>query len=115
VNPDNIEVTRRISIQEGMGSVEYTVRVHTEVHRITPPHGLDNQMTSMTAEAARKTQLRKAHAMETAERSQKRGRGLQKLGRAVCRMPVRFRLATAAAADPALIIASENTCHVGSR
>lgn len=69
----------------------------------------------MTAEAARKTQLRKAQAMEAAEKSQKRGSGLQKLGSAVCRMPVRFRLDTAAAADPALIIARANTCHVGSR
>ena len=69
-------------------------------------------MTSITAHIKRKAQLRKAQAMEAAERSQKRGSGLHKLGSAVCRMPVRLRLDTAAAADPALIIASENTCHV---
>jgi hypothetical protein len=57
------------------------------------------------ADAARRLQLTKAQAMEAAERSQKRGKGLQKLGSAVCWMPVRFRLATAAAADAALIIA----------
>jgi hypothetical protein len=67
-------------------------------------------MTSITADAARKMQLRKAHAMEAADKSQKRGSGLQKLGSAVCRMPVRFRFATAAAADPALIIAYAKIC-----
>jgi hypothetical protein len=64
----------------------------------------------MTAEVARKTQLRKAQAMEAAEKLQKCGSGLQKLGKGVCWMPVRFRLDTAAAADPALIIATDNTC-----
>jgi hypothetical protein len=64
----------------------------------------------MTAEVARKTQLRKAQAMEAAKKLQKCGSGLQKLGKGVCWMPVRFRLDTAAAADPALIIATDNTC-----
>ena len=49
--------------------------------------------------------------MEAAERLQKRGKGLQKLGSAVCRMPVRFKFDTAAAADPALIIAYAKTCQ----
>ena len=74
-------------------------------------HRFDSQITSITADAARKAQLRKAHAMEAADRSQKRGKGLQKLGSAVCRMPVRFKLATAADADPPRTIAYAKSCH----
>lgn len=42
---------------------------------------------------------------------QKRFNGLQKLGRVVCRMPVRFRFEIPAAADPALINAYAKDCN----
>jgi hypothetical protein len=63
----------------------------------------------MTVEVTRKAQLRKAQAMEAVEKLQICGSGLQKLGKGVCWMSVRFKLDTTAAADPALIIATENT------
>lgn len=57
---------------------------------------------------ASKKQLKKVKAIETAIRSQKLCKGLQKFGRAECRIPVRLRLVTPDAADPALIIAYAN-------
>lgn len=52
----------------------------------------------------------KVRAMETVTWSQNPRSGLQKLGSAVCRIPVRFRLVTPEEADPALIVTYENTC-----
>lgn len=59
---------------------------------------------------ASKKQVKNVKAMETATRSQKTCNGLQKLGRDECRIPVRFKLVTPDAADPALITAYANTC-----
>lgn len=66
-------------------------------------------MTSRTTEVASKMQLKKVKAIETVTWSQKLWRGLQKFGRAVCLIPVRFRLVTPEAADPALISAYAST------
>jgi hypothetical protein len=73
---------------------------------------LDSQITSWTADVASRMQLKKVKAIEMATWSQKLCNGLQKLGRAVCRIPVRFKLVTPDAADPALINAYANTCHL---
>jgi len=70
---------------------------------------LESHMTSWTADAASKKQLKKVKNIETATWSQKLCRGLQKFGKAVCRIPVRLRLVTPDAAAPALIIAYANT------
>jgi hypothetical protein len=69
-----------------------------------------NQITSMTAEVARKAQLRKAQAMEQPRSCRNVAAACRSWVKGVCWMPVRFKLDTAAAADPALIIATENTC-----
>lgn len=66
-------------------------------------------MTSRMAEAASKKPLKKAKTMEAVACEQNACKGLQKLGNAVCLMPVRFRFATPAAAEAALIIAYANT------
>lgn len=71
---------------------------------------IESQSTSRIAEQASMKLLRNENAMETVARSQKRCRGLQKSGRAECRIPVRFRFVTPAEADPALIIAYANAC-----
>lgn len=73
---------------------------------------LDSQITSWTADVASKIQLKKVKAIEMATWLQKLCKGLQKFGRAVCRIPVRFKLVTPDAADPALINAYANTCHL---
>ena len=72
---------------------------------------LDNQITSKIAEVASKKQLKKVKATEAATWSQKLRKGLQKFGRGECRIPVRFRLVTPEAADPALIIAYAKACN----
>lgn len=60
-------------------------------------------MTSCTADVASKKQLMKLKAIEMATWSQNLCKGLQKFGRGVCLIPVRFRFVTPDAADPALI------------
>lgn len=72
---------------------------------------LDSHITSWTADMASKMQLKKVKAIEMATWSQKLCKGLQKFGRAVCRIPVRFKFVTPLAADPALIIAYANACN----
>lgn len=67
-------------------------------------------MTSKTAEVASNMQLKNVKAIETATWSQNRLSGLQKFGRAVCLIPVRFKFVTPEEADPALINAYANTC-----
>ena len=52
---------------------------------------------------ASKKQLMKLKAIEMATWSQNLCKGLQKFGRGVCLIPVRLRLVTPDAADPALI------------
>lgn len=71
---------------------------------------IESQSTSRIAEQASMKLLRNENVTETVARSQKRCRGLQKSGRAECRIPVRFRFVTPAEADPALIIAYANAC-----
>lgn len=72
---------------------------------------MDNQTTSITAVKASKKKLKNVKAMDTATRVQKICNGLQKFGREECWIPVRFRLVTPDAADPALIIAYANICQ----
>ncbi|PKI45522.1 hypothetical protein CRG98_034040 [Punica granatum] len=67
-------------------------------------------MTSKTADVASNMQPKKVKAIETATWLQKLRNGLQKFGRAVCLIPVRFRFVTPEEADPALINAYANTC-----
>lgn len=55
----------------------------------------------------------KVNAIEIATWSQKLSKALQKFGRAVCLIPVRFRFVTPDAADPALIIAHAKICRFG--
>lgn len=52
---------------------------------------------------ASKKQLMKVKAIEMATWSQNLSKGLQKFGRGVCLIPVRFRFVTPDEADPALI------------
>lgn len=63
------------------------------------------------AEVVSKQQVKNVNAIEMATWLQKRCNGLQKLGRVVCRMPVRFRFEIPAAADPALISAYARACN----
>lgn len=71
---------------------------------------IESQSTSRAAEPASMKPLRNEKVIETVARSQKRCKGLQKSGKAECRIPVRFRFVTPAEADPALIIAYANAC-----
>lgn len=73
---------------------------------------LESQITSWTAEVASKKQPKIVKAIEMATWSQKLCKGLQKFGSDVCLIPVRFRLLTPEAADPALIIAYANSCNL---
>jgi len=66
---------------------------------------LESQITYWIAEVVSKQQVKNVKAIDMATWLQKRCNGLQKLGRVVCRMPVRFRFEIPAAADPALISA----------
>lgn len=66
---------------------------------------IESQSTSRTAQLASMKQLRNVKVMEIVARSQKRCKGLQKFGKAECRIPVRFRFATPAEAEPAPTIA----------
>lgn len=64
---------------------------------------MEGQTTYWMAEVVSKQQVKNVKAIEMAMWLQKRCNGLQKLGRVVCPMPVRFRFEIPAAADPALI------------
>lgn len=69
---------------------------------------LESHITSWTADMASKKQPKRVKAIEMATWSQKLCKVLQKFGRDACLIPVRFRLLTPEAADPALIIAYAN-------
>jgi hypothetical protein len=65
----------------------------------------ESHITSWTADVASKKQLMKLKTIDMATWSQNLCKGLQKFGRGVCLIPVRFRFVTPDAADPALISA----------
>lgn len=63
----------------------------------------ESHITSWIEDVASKKQLMKVKAIEMATWSQNLSKGLQKFGRGVCLIPVRFRFVTPDEADPALI------------
>ena len=60
-------------------------------------------------------QPKKVKIIKTVTWSQNLCKALPKLGRAVCLIPMRFRLVIPAAADPALIIAYAKICKLNVR